>query len=250
MDPAPSALLPLVDEIDLNYDLDGSRESGHLLYLVPAHAEVGAREQAHVLQARVRIHVCVLASDHHPLTLALVGAMLADLARNGAWSNPGHGVQLAHQALAASRSLVWHPRLAGVTEPQPKVGQRWLSALGVGSYLTQLGRDSVDRAPAQLVVNPSDSLYVGTEPPAKLATVLAGARVNRVDLATEPRAPYRGRRSIELTMMPPLWPSGPEGSLCGTCGAYQVGDWCAFCNQHSSRPAANPNRNQAAPAYA
>lgn len=228
MDAGSSALLTLVR----NRNID----NGHLLYLVPRHALVSARKQAHVLLAQARnTSVCVLAGDHHPLTLALVGSLVADLARNGVWSNPGHGVQLAQQALADTRSLVWHPRLSGVQQPQPKAGQRWMSLLPGRSYLTRLGDDTVRRTPARLEIRPQETVYTSSEPPAQLAAALSGLQVNRVDIQTDAAGPYRGRGAIELTTMPPLWPSGPVGPICAGCGAYQVGDWCAFCNHRPYR---------------
>ncbi|MBO0810952.1 MAG: hypothetical protein J2P23_02780 [Microlunatus sp.] len=211
LDPGPFGLLPIVEST-------GSGAAEHLLYLVPWHLRVSAREQAHVLLARQpTARVCVLATDHHPLTLALVGSVLGDLARDGVWSNPGHGVQLAHQALEGSRSLIWHP-------------QRFRPG-----YLTQLG-DDADRARlARLELQPQALLYVGSDPPSRLAAALSGHRASRVDVTTESDAPYRSRGAVELTAMLPLWPSAPSGLLCASCGAYQVGDWCAFCNQHPSR---------------
>lgn len=243
LDAGPFTLLSMVQSTGL----DGSR---HVLYLVPQHTLASARGQAHVLLARhPEAYVCVLGSNHHPLTLALVGSLLGDLGRNGGWSNPGHGVQLAHQALAGSRSLIWHRRLTGLEQPQPKPGQRWMSVLPGNGYLTELGDDLVRPRPEQLELRPEELLFLAGEPPPQLAAALAGVRTQTVDVRTEPSAPYRGRGAVEMTAMLPLWPNNPSGLRCQTCGAYQVGDWCAFCNQHSSAtvvPPPIPHGNRAA----
>lgn len=234
LDAGPFTLLSMVQSTGL----DGSR---HVLYLVPQHTLASARGQAHVLLARhPEAYVCVLGSNHHPLTLALVGSLLGDLGRNGGWSNPGHGVQLAHQALAGSRSLIWHRRLTGLAQPQPKPGQRWMSVLPGNGYLTELGDDLVRPRPEQLELRPEELLFLAGEPPPQLAAALAGVRTQTVDVQTELSAPYRGRGAVEMTAMLPLWPNNPSGLLCQTCGAYQVGDWCAFCNQHSSATVVPP----------
>lgn len=233
-DAGPFALLSLVES-------SGLGATGHVLYLVPQHTLVSAREQAHVLLARHReAHVCVLAANHHPLTLALVASTLEDLGRDGGWSNPGHVVQLAQQALAGSRSLVWHRRLTGVHQPQPSPRQRWMSLFGRSGFLTQLGDETIQPLPARLEPRPEELLFVAGEPSPQLAATLSGVQTRTVNLQTDLNAPYRGRGAVELTAMLQLRPSGPSGLVCETCGAYQVGDWCVFCNQHSSRTAVPP----------
>lgn len=228
-DPGPSALLAAVAA--------NGPDPDHVLYLVPRNTVAGAREQAHVLLARGRhAGVCVLDSDHHPLTLMITAAILDDLARKGVWSNPGHAVQIARQVLAGSRSLVWNPRLTGVRQPRPKAGRRWSSVLPGRSYLTLIGDDTIRRMPARLEIGGHETLYVGVEPPPALAAALSGLRINRVDLQTRAGSPYGGRGAVELTTMLPVWPSAPTGQPCASCGAFQVGDWCAFCNHHPYRP--------------
>ncbi|QDP96614.1 hypothetical protein FOE78_12455 [Microlunatus elymi] len=189
-----------------------------------------------MLAGRPAMNICVLGADHHPLTLAVAGAVVGDLASNGGWTDPGHGVQLARQTLRQCRSLVWHRQLFGLQQPEPSFGRRWLSLLPSRTFLSQLGDDDLTPLPATVPTSAGELLYVGGPVGPELERALSATQAHRIEVGTTVRAPYRTKGSIELTALtPPQLIDAPARS-CRTCDAGLVDGWCAFCNQRTDGP--------------
>ncbi len=106
--------LPVDDETGLLRLVDAEHGSSHVLVLTPSHGLVAAREQAHVLVAAHReTKVCVLPLDHHALTLTLIAYDL--LSETGTDGDPSQVLLQVRRSAAASRSLLWYPRLWGLS---------------------------------------------------------------------------------------------------------------------------------------
>ena len=210
---------------------------GHVLVLAPTHLERRAREQAHVVvAARPDVRVGVLAFDHHALALTLIAAAVLELegAPSG-WSEPGEAVQLVQQAAARSRSVVWHPRVLGLSRPVPSVAQSAVSLLRAGGYFAELGAGTGPvRGPGGFAPDGEEGLYVAGEAPALLLSQLGETPPLVVDVVTsEPSAPYHTRRSVELCgLAGPVW--GPlVQHACEVCSASRPPSGCLFCGTGS-----------------
>jgi len=245
--------LPVDDPAGLLHAVAGATD-GHILLLAPLHRASDAREQAHVLlAAHPEARVSVLALPHHALTLALVADEvlrrpdLADVDPSTVW-------QLVRQSAARSRSLVWHPRLGGLADHARTPGELlgdlgrapgWFCELGPDSFTVVPGRRGARFSPGETV------LHLGEAPPL-LKAQLGGVRAVPVMVEVAP-APYRGRRSVEVTVLaPPVLPT-TLSAPCDSCGAGLVDQQCPFCG-HGPVPRAVPldayRRSAAAPAPA
>jgi hypothetical protein len=204
----------------------------HVLLLAPRHLERRAREQAHVVvAAHPRVRVGVLAFDHHPLTLTLIGAaVLALRDPAGGWSDPGAAVQLVQQAAVRSRSILWHPRVLGLRRPTPPLSQSAASLLRSGGYFVELGADN-EPLPGRrgFVPDGEEQLYVAGEPPARLRSQLGATVPRTVAVSTESSAPYRTRHTVELCgLAGPAWAPLDQGD-CDVCGVTRPPSGCLFC---------------------
>ena len=208
----------------------GSASADHILLLTPLHRAADAREQAHVLLAAdPDARVGVLALPHHALTLALVGDEV--LRRpDAADADPSTIWQLVRQSAARSRSLLWHPRLGGLADHARTPGQLvgdlgrapgWFCELGPDSFTVVPGRRGARLAPGETV------LHLG-EAPALLKSQLGDVRAVPIMVEVAP-APYRSRRSVELTVLAPAVLPTTVLAPCASCGAGLVDQQCPFC---------------------
>ena len=224
-------------------DAVGGATGDHILLLTPLDRAGDAREQAHVLLAAdTRARVSVLPLAHHALTLALVADEV--LRRpDVADADPTTVWQLVRQSAARSRSLVWHPRLRGLADHTRTPGELlrdlgrapgWFCELGPdGSFAVTLGRHGARFRPGETV------LHAGEAPPL-LKAQLGDVRAVPVMVEVAP-APYRSRRSIEVTVLSP--PTLPTAGLapCASCGAGLVEQQCPFCGHGPLRRPGPPD---------
>ena len=204
----------------------------HVLYLVPTFLETSGREQAHVLiAAHPQTQVHVLAADHHALTLTLIGAVLAEFEGTpGGWTEPGEAVQLIRQSIAHSRSLLWHPRVVGLHEPQPTAGQRLSSVLRRPGFVSEVGvPDSLEPAREGIRPNPREAMCVAGPVPQLLSAHLEGLTFTEVDIASTVPGPYSTRGTVEIAGLVRPTRSAVAGPLCPSCAASRIGDLCVFC---------------------
>ncbi|WP_114559455.1 hypothetical protein [Desertihabitans aurantiacus] len=224
----PSALLELV----------ARGGPGPVLVLTPQHLEVIAREQASVLvAAQPGRGVCVLALPHHALTLAVVAS---GVAHRVVGSDPGRVVQEVLQVTAHSRSLLWHPRLAGLAEPRPGLGQVLAAAWPGRGYLATVGVPTLVPDRAGLGHTSGEQWFCPAQVPQRLREVLLPTGVRAVEGHAVGRAPYATAASVELAGIVPVHTAVVPGPPCRSCGAGLVGPRCAFCNQGPPRLAAAP----------
>jgi hypothetical protein len=204
----------------------------HVLLLAPRHLERRAREQAHVVvAAHPDLRVGVIAFDHHPLALTLIAATVLELRTTPAgWSEAGEAVQLVRQAAVRSRSIVWHPRVFGLRRPVPSVAQSAASLIKGFGYFAEMGADGgPTRGASGYAPDGEEELYVSGEPPALLLTQLGEATPRMVAVTSEPLAPYRTRRSVELCgLAGPVWPPLAQ-ETCDGCAASRPRSGCLFC---------------------
>jgi len=221
--------LPVDDPAGLLHAVAGATD-GHILLLAPLHRASDAREQAHVLlAARPEARVSVLALPHHALTLALVADEvmrrpdLADADPTTVW-------QLVRQSAARSRSLVWHPRLGGLAD-HPRTSGELIGDLGrAPGWFCELGPESFTVVPGRRGArfrSGETVLHLGEAPPL-LKTQLGDVRAVPVMVEVAP-APYRSRRSVEVTVLAaPVLPTTLLAP-CASCGAGLVDQQCPFC---------------------
>lgn len=208
----------------------GAETADRIILLAPLHRASDAREQAHVLLAAdPEARVSVLALPHHALTLALVADEV--LRRpDAADADPTTIWQLVRQSAARSRSLLWHPRLGGLADhartPGELVGDLgrapgWFCELGPDSFTVVPGRRGARFRAGETV------LHLG-EAPHLLKAQLGDVRAVPVMVEVAP-APYRSRRSVEVTVLaPPVLPTTVQAP-CASCGAGLVDEQCPFC---------------------
>lgn len=218
----------------------GTATAGHVLLLAPTHLATAAREQAHVLlAARPDARVSVLSLPHHALTLALVADEV--LRRpDVADADPSTVWLLVRQSAARSRSLLWHPRLGGLADHARTPGELvadlgrapgWFTELAPQSFTVVPGRRGGRFTPGGTV------LHLGEAPPL-LKTQLGDVRAVPVMAEVAP-APYRSRRSVEVTVLgAPVLPASVPVP-CASCGAGLVEQQCPWCG-HGPVPRAVP----------
>lgn len=214
-----------------------AQPAAHVLLLTPRHLERRSREQAHVVVAsHPTVRVGVLVLDHHALTLTLLGAAVHALRDTEAgWSEPGAAVQLVSQAAARSRSIVWHPRVLGLRRPVPSVAQSAASLVRSMGYFVELGSDSgPNRGSRGFAPDGEEQLYAADEPTALLRRQLGETDPRLVSVVSEPDAPYRTRRSVELCgLAGPSWAPLIQDD-CEICGASRPRSGCLFCGTGTS----------------
>jgi hypothetical protein len=217
----PTALLEVLKE----------RPSSHVLLLTPWYAEAMAREQAHVaIAAQPKVRISVAAFRHHTFTLTLLGAVLVERRGvPGGWTDPGGAIQLLRQAAAESRSLVWHPRVLRMPDPQPTIGQRLRSVFGAPGFFGDLDATGVTAGESGITTRPDEVLCCAGEPPALLRRQLEQLPCAVVDVRTEGPRPYGQRATVELTGL--VRPSRVPLAYarCSSCSAQLVGGGCVFC---------------------
>ena len=215
--------------------------AGHVLLLAPWYAESVAKEQAHVLiAASPRTPVAVLTPRHHPLTLTLIGAAAQQAA--GADADPGLVVALVNAAVARSRSLVWYPRVWGLREPVPSVGQLLASTFRSPGFFREIATDpALVPAKAGSPVAPTDEVHVAGSSPALLHRHLGGAVVRLAPVELEAHQPYATKTAVPLTVL--AGTGVPRGSEppCPSCDARLVAGGCSFCG-HAALPAGRPRQ--------
>lgn len=222
----PAALLNAVDD----------SLPDHVVLLTPLHLELRARAQAHVVvAAHPQVRVAVVPLPHHALTLTLIAADVAREATGpGGWSDPGRTVRFAQESAEHSRSIVWHPRVLGLQQPVPSVGQSAASLLkGFGYFADLSAGGPLTRGKDGLLVEPPERLYLAGEAGSLLAGQLGQAEARSAAVTVEPQAPYRTNRSVELcalvqAQVPVTWPR-----RCEICSASQPETGCVFCGTGS-----------------
>lgn len=219
----PSALLTAV----------GGQGSAHVLVLAPRHLERRAREQAHVLvSVEGSRPVGVLGLDHHALTLTLIAATVLELQADAevGWSDAGEAVQLVRQAAARSRSVVWHSRALGLRQPVPSLAQSAASVVRSRGYFGEVGNGgALARGAGGFALDGEERLYAANRIPPLLGRQLGEVSPEIVAVQTDPAAPYRSRRSVELCgLAGPAWAALAQPA-CAVCEASRPGDGCLFC---------------------
>jgi hypothetical protein len=209
-----------------------SRPARYVILLTPWYAATAAREQAHVtIAADPSIRVCVLPLLHHPLTLTLLAAVTVEAeGLPGGWANPGEAVQLLNQSAARSRSLVWHPRLRGLRDPRPSLGQLASGILSGRGFFAEIGAPAgYVRGRAGFAANPDEFLCAPGELPSTLRNQLGSTAVARVDVTTSPHPAYATKGTVALTgLVRPLSPPRPAPP-CPTCSVSLLATGCSFC---------------------
>ena len=222
------------------------RPARYVILLTPWYAATAAKEQAHVMiAADPSIRVCVLPLFHHPLTLTLLGAVTVEAeGLPGGWADPGEAVQLLNQSAARSRSLVWHPRLWGLHDPRPTLGQLASGILPGHGFFAEVGAPAgYVRGRAGFPANPDEFLCGPGELPSALRHQLGSAAVARVDVTTSPHPAYATKGTVELTgLVRPLSPPRPAPP-CPTCSVSLLATGCGFCG---TGPQASPAHQPAA----
>lgn len=204
------------------------RSTSHVIVLSPTTSELSAKEQAHVLiAARPRVQVAVLALDHHPLTLSLIGASVAGALEVGA--NPGDAVGRLRAHAARSRSLVWYRRAWGVREAPATAPQLVASVLPSSGFFREIGTNAtLLSARSGSPVGPLDEIYVAGTSPTLMHDQLK-ATVRTVDTVLEPGQPWASRSSVPLTVLVEA-DGSTSGPVCSSCGTRRDSFGCAFCN--------------------
>jgi hypothetical protein len=222
------------------------RPSRHVILLAPWYAATSARRQAHVtIAAHPSARICVLPLLHHPLTLTLLGAVVVESeGLVDGWSDPGEAVQLLNQSAARSRSLVWHPRLWGLHDPKPTLGQLVSGLFTARGYYAEVGGPAgYLRGRAGFPDQPGEVVCAAGELPSTLRHQLAGSGVSVVGVSTEPHPAYMTKGSVAVTgLVRPLIPAGPAPA-CPSCSASLLTTGCAFCGcgpRAKVRPARQP----------
>lgn len=185
------------------------------------------------------LRVGVLALDHHALTLTMVAASVHALRDTpSGWADPGDAIQLVEQAAARSRSVVWHPRVLGLRQPIPSVGQSALSVLRASGYFAEVGADTgPTRGAGGFGVDGEEVLYVAGTLPMLLRTQLGEAEARTVDVVVEGAAPYRTRRSVELCgLAAPAWAPLVQ-QTCRVCSVSRPASGCLYCGAGADRRA-------------
>ncbi|MGI3779966.1 MAG: hypothetical protein ACRYG2_04235 [Janthinobacterium lividum] len=220
--------LPADDETGLLRLVEAERGSSHVLVLTPSYGLVAAREQAHVLVAAHReTKVCVLPLDHHALTLTLIAYDL--LSGTGTDGDPSQVLLQVRRSADTSRSLLWYPRLWGLTQPSPSLRQSLADAVRRTGWFQELdGRGEVVSGRTNPPFEATDTVHHLSGAPALLVEQLGGARALEVPLEVE-RAPYWARSTVELTVLRPA--PRPQELLrpCRDCGAGLLDGLCPFC---------------------
>lgn len=232
--------LPADDETALLRLVGSGPLPGHVLVLTPRHGLVAAREQAHVLVAAHReVKVCVLPLDHHALTLALVAYDL--LSGAGTDGDPSSVVLQVRRSAEASRSLLWYPRLWGLSHPTPSVRQGLVDLVRRNGWFLELGGPGVVvSGRADPPFDPADTVHHLPDAPALMTGQLGGARAVEVPVQVE-RAPYWARTTVELTLLRVAPRPSTLLQPCRDCGAGLLDGQCPFCGQGPAQvPDARP----------
>lgn len=218
-----------------------------VLVLAPQHLAYLAAEQAHVrLAADPRARVAVLPLAHHALTLALIGEAVHEQLSGPDPHDPSDAVRLANRLAARSRSLLWYPRLWGLSEPAVGIGPSLRALLGPGGFYRELGGPAaVHAAKHACPFTATDTVHHLVPAPAPLADQLGGAHAVGVELEVEP-APYWARTSVELTVLAAAAVPTGDGSRCDSCAASRVDGVCPFCGHGPVNPT-EPTLREAAP---
>lgn len=226
-----------------------NRPARYVFLLTPWYAATAAKEQAHVtIAADPSIRICVLPLVHHPLTLTLLGAVTVELEGLAhGWSNPGEAVQLLNQSAARSRSLVWHPRLWGLHDPRPTLGQLASGLLAGRGFFAEVGAPAgYVRGRADFPTNPDELLCAPGDLPFTLRHQLGTAPVSRVDVTTQPHSSYATKGSVELAgLVRPLSRPRPAPP-CPSCSVSLLATGCAFCGTGPQAPSTHAHRPAAA----
>ena len=212
-------------------DAVANNPTSHVIALAPTHLAAPVREQAHVLiAARPNARVCVLALEHHALTLTLLGAVVLEQqdTPNG-WSEPGAAVQMIKEAAAASRSIVWFPRAWGLEQPEASFGQRATSLFRARGFFAEVGASGLVEGRAGLSATLDETFCSANEPPALMRSQLGPSACSTVGVVVEAGAPYATKGSVELTglVRPSRRPA--LGTPCGSCSARRSTAECFFC---------------------
>lgn len=232
--------LPADDDTALLRLVGPGTVPGHVLVLTPAHGLVAAREQAHVLvAAHPGVKVCVLPLDHHALTLTLIAYDL--LSGAGTDGDPSLVVLQVRRSAEVSRSLLWYPRLWGLSHPTPSVKQGLVDLVRRTGWFLELGGPGVivsgRTAPP---FEAADTVHHLADAPALMTGQLGGARAVEVPLHVE-RAPYWARTTVELTLLRVAPRPSSLLQPCRDCGAGLLDGQCPFCGQGPAQvPDARP----------
>lgn len=219
------------DETGLLRLVEARPPASHALVLTPACGLVDAREQAHVLVAAHReVKVCVLPLDHHALTLTLIAYDL--LSETGTDGDPSQVLLQVRRSAEASRSLLWYPRLWGLTEPSASVGQGLADLVRRTGWFLELGEgQQVFSGRRTAPFEATDTVHrLAAAAPALLTQQLGAARVIEVPVEVQ-RAPYWARTTVELSILSPA--PRPQAPLrpCRDCGAGLLDGLCPYCGQ-------------------
>ena len=220
----------------------------HVVVLTPWYAGAAARRQAHVVvAAHPSVKVCVLAHPHHPLTLALLAsAVLRRHGVPGGWTDPGEAVQLLNQGAARSRSLVWHPRVQGLQEPTPSLGDLARGLFRPAGFFGEVGVSAgLTAGRSGLTLRSGETLWTAGEPPALLRSQLGDLPVQVSPATVAGPRPYATRSSVELTALVPPG-SAVRSTPCPVCSASLSGTGCGFCGS-LTRPAVDQVRTLPVP---
>jgi hypothetical protein len=206
--------------------------ASHVVLLAPQYASSMAHEQAHVtIAAHPDIRVAVLPFDHHALTLTLMASAVLQLEGvPGGWSDPGEAVQLLMQSAARSRSLVWYPRVFGLSEPSPTWNQRARSLFSPSGYVTELGPAANLEPGLATWSGRREATWFSTgEVPRRLQSQPAAVAPSVVPVLTEINAPYATTASIELAVVVQPVRAPITTARCSACSVGRTAAGCAFC---------------------